>query len=216
MTKFKHIIFDFDGTIAETSHIIIATMQATMREKGLYVATPEAIKKVIGLPVKDCFSNIYNGISVQEAGRCAETYCRIFDINKESLTPALFPLVKETLNALRRLGITLCVASSRSHGSLTELLEMMDVKQLFAMIVGVDDVARAKPNPEAVLRILDAMDMDREVTLMVGDMPVDVATGKNAGVRTCAVTYGNSSKTELIESHPDFIIDGFDELIRVI
>ena len=216
MTKFKHIIFDFDGTIADTSHIIIATMQATMREMRLDVATPEAIKQVIGLPLKDCFSNIYNGMSEQEAGRCAETYCRIFDINKESLTPALFPLVKETLNALRRMGITLCVASSRSHGSLTELLEMMGVRQLFAMIVGVDDVAHAKPHPEAVLRIHDAMGMDREVTLMVGDMPVDIAMGRNAGIRTCAVTYGNSSRMELTESHPDFIIDGFDKLIRVI
>ena len=96
------------------------------------------------------------------------------------------------------------------------LLEMMGVRQLFAMIVGVDDVAHAKPHPEAVLRILDAMDMDREVTLMVGDMPVDIAMGRNAGIRTCAVTYGNSSRMEIIESHPDFIIDGFDELTRVI
>lgn len=213
MTQFKHIIFDFDGTIADTSHIITATMQTTMREMGLEVASTEAIKKVIGLPLKDCFGNIYQGMNDEEMTRCAETYCRIFDINKDSLTPALFPHVKETLCYLRRQGVTLSVDSSRSHCSLTELLERNDVRQLFSVIVGVDDVDQAKPHPEGVMRILEATGTQRETALLVGDMPVDMAMGRNAGIRTCAVTYGNSTKTELLESQPDFFIDSFDELL---
>ncbi|MBR5086120.1 MAG: HAD family hydrolase [Muribaculaceae bacterium] len=211
--EFKHIIFDFDGTIADTSRIILATMQATMRDRGLRVATRESIRKVIGVPLKDCFTHMYPDMSEIEALECARTYCDIFDANKSSLTPTLFPDVAKTLTKLNYHGITMSVASSRGNASLVELLEILKVRQYFTMVVGVDNVDKAKPNPEAVLYILKAMNVDTCETLMVGDMPVDIAMGKNANVKTCAVTYGNSSKKELEKSHPDYIIDNVDQLI---
>jgi len=216
MSKFRHIVFDFDGTIADTSRIIIATMQATMRERQLRVATPQEIKQVIGLPLNECFLHIYPGMSEMESLDCASTYCDIFDINKTRLTPSLFPGVKEALEALSQRGMTMSVASSRGHGSLVELLEMMGVEQHFAMVVGVDNVDHAKPHPEAVLTILRAMDIGTSESLMVGDMPVDIAMGKNAGTETCAVTYGNSSIEQLQESKPTFLIDDMRELVSLV
>lgn len=214
-TKFKHIIFDFDGTIADTSSIILATMQATMRERGLRVATPESIRSVIGLPLKDCFSHIYPSMSEMEALECASTYCSIFDHNKTSLTPTLFPHVAETLAMLDEHGITMSVASSRGYGSLVELLEILEVRQHFAMVVGVDNVDRAKPDPEAVLYTLKSMGIDASEALMVGDMPVDIAMAQNAAVKTCAVTYGNSPREDLEKSHPDYLIDDFGQLLAI-
>ena len=212
-TKFKHIIFDFDGTIADTSRIILATMQATMRERGLRVETPDAIKRVIGLPLKDCFTHIYPGMSEMEALECANTYCDIFDANKSTLTPTLFPHVAETLRVLDQHGITMSVASSRGYSSLVELLEILEVRQHFAMVVGIDNVGEAKPDPEAVLYILKSMHVNACEALVVGDMPIDIAMGQNAAVKTCAVTHGNSSKEELEKSHPDYIIDDFSQLL---
>lgn len=212
-TKFKHIIFDFDGTIADTSRIIFATMQATMREKGLRVAAPESIKRVIGLPLKDCFTHIYPGMSEMEALECASTYCDIFDANKSSLTPTLFPHVTKTLSVLNQQGVTMSVASSRGHSSLVELLEILKIKQHFATVVGVDNVGKAKPDPEAVLYILKVMQIDASDALMVGDMPVDIAMGQNAAIKTCAVTYGNSPSDYLEKSNPDYLIDDFSQLL---
>jgi phosphoglycolate phosphatase len=216
MAKFKHIIFDFDGTIADTSLIILATMQATMRERQLSLATPEVIKQVIGFPLKDCFTHIYPGMSETEALECASTYCTIFDANKSSLIPTLFPHVGETLDTLSRRGITMSVASSRGNGSLVELLEMLKVRHHFAMVVGVDNVANAKPDPEAIIHILKAMNVDASDALMVGDMPVDIAMGKNALTKTCAVNWGNSSSNDLMKSNPDYIIDDFNQLLKLL
>jgi len=216
MTRIKHIIFDFDGTIADTSRIILATMQATIREKGLRVASTESIKRVIGLPLKDCFTHIYPSMSEMEALECASTYCDIFDSNKSSLTPTLFPHVAETLAMLNHHGITMSVASSRGYASLVELLEMLKVRHHFTMVVGVDNINNPKPDPEAVLYILKTINADACDALMVGDMPVDIAMGQNAGTRTCAVTYGNSSKEVLEKSHADYIIDDLEQLPSIL
>lgn len=216
MTKFKHIIFDFDGTIADTSRIILATMQATMRERHLSVATPEVIKQVIGFPLKDCFTHIYPGMSESEAIECANTYCTIFNANKSSLTPTLFPHVGETLAILSQRGITMSMASSRGNGSLVELLEMLKMRHHFAMVVGVDNVVKAKPDPEAIIYILKTMNVDACDALMVGDMPVDIAMGQNAHTKTCAVTWGNSSGNDLLKSNPDYIIDDFNQLLKLL
>lgn len=215
MKRFTHLIFDFDGTIADTTHIIIATMQSTMREMNLAVSTPDAIRQVIGLPLKDCFSHIYCGMSDEEAQECASTYCRLFDINKHRFTPSLFPHVAESLHTLRSSGISMSIASSRSHASLEELLEMLDVRQHFAVVVGVDNVDKAKPDPEAILYILKSMHINACDALMVGDMPVDIAMGQNADVKTCAVTYGNSPREDLKKSHPDHLIDDFCQLLAL-
>ena len=171
---------------------------------------------MIGLPLNECFLHIYPGMSEMESLDCASTYCDIFDINKTRLTPSLFPGVKEALEALSQRGMTMSVASSRGHGSLVELLEMMGVEQHFAMVVGVDNVDHAKPHPEAVLTILRAMHVVTSESLMVGDMPVDIAMGKNAGTETCAVTYGNSSREQLQESKPTFLIDDMRELVSLV
>lgn len=214
-TKFKHIIFDFDGTLADTSRIILSTMQATMREKGLRIASPTTIRRVVGFPLKECFTHIYPDMSENDALECAHTYNEIFNSNKSSLTPTLFPHVSETLETLGRHGTTMSVASSRGHKSLIELLEMLKVRHHFAMIVGVDDVEKAKPDPEVILYTLESMAVDANDALMVGDMPIDVATGQNAGVKTCAVTYGNSPKKDLKKSHPDYLIDNFNQLLTI-
>lgn len=105
--------------------------------------------------------------------------------------------------------------NERGNNSLEELLEMLDVRQHFAVVVGVDNVDKAKPDPEAILYILKSMHINACDALMVGDMPVDIAMGQNADVKTCAVTYGNSPREDLEKSHPDHLIDDFCQLLAL-
>ena len=74
-------------------------------------------------------------------------------------------------------------------------------------------MVKAKPDPEPVLNTLSALGFKASETLVVGDMNVDILMGKNAGAKTCGVTYGNGTKEELEEAGADYIIDSFDELI---
>ena len=95
------------------------------------------------------------------------------------------------------------------------MLADLGVTDLFSAIVAADDVAHAKPNPEPVNKILQALDCRPEDAIVIGDAPYDILMGCNAGVKTCAVSYGNGKVEELKAAGADYVIDRFSDLLRV-
>lgn len=213
----KMIIFDFDGTLADTTATILLTYGMTIEEMGADSRTDSECKATIGLPLKEGFRQLYPCYSEARLDNCVNTYRRIFNRNKSKLVPELYPGVKETLDELAKLNIQMSVASSRSHESLIEFCDDNDITTYFSLILGADDVKHAKPNPEPVLITLKKLRQDPDQTIVVGDMPVDIAMGNGAGCSTVGVTYGNSSRRDLINAGAFYVIDSFPELItRVI
>ncbi len=214
--KTELIIFDFDGTLGDTRHIIVTTMQMTIREIGLESRSDDECASQIGLPLNGCFEALYPDADKATILRCADAYRRIFEENKAHIKPEAFPHVVETLAQLKQQGYKLTIASSRSHKSLSELTQELGIADYISYLIGADDVERAKPHPEPVLKTLEAMGVDATKTLVVGDMNVDILMGAHAGARTCGVTYGNGTRQELEEAGADNIIDSIDKLILVI
>ena len=214
--KIELIVFDFDGTIADTCRTIVATMQSAMCIMELPVADISTCKSTIGLPLKSCFAQIYPHLDDETLDRCAATYRDIFNKNKELIPPSLFPNVKSTLHTLHDLGITLSIASSRSYGSLVELIDALGISSYISYVVGADNVINAKPAPDPVLKTLQALNLKAENTIVVGDMPVDIMMGSNAHTVTCGVTYGNSSRQQLAAAKADYIIDDISQLLKLI
>ena len=210
------LIFDFDGTLGDTRANIVLTMTQTLSRLGYPVAGETEIAATIGLPLEEGFAQLVPGLSPEDVLFCAETYRTLFDENRKTLVPKLFPQVKETLVSLKERGFVMTVASSRLSKSLLEFLHDMGVADCFAYVLGADNVTRAKPHPEPVLKTLEALGFPAEETLVVGDMPVDILMGRSAGTRTCAVTYGNASRDALAASGADYIIDTFSELLSLL
>jgi phosphoglycolate phosphatase len=155
------------------------------------------------------------GISPDDVALCARTYREIFEKCRKELVPNLFPHVMETLDALKEAGYVLTIASSRSYGSLKEFLQEMGIAPYISYVLGANSVTHAKPHPEPVLKTMADMGFTADETLVVGDMPVDIQMGKGAGAHTCAVTYGNASREELIAAGADHVIDDFSELTGI-
>ena len=210
--KIKLIIFDFDGTLGDTRANIIMTMQETMRVLGYPVAGEEAIAATIGLTLEDGFRELFPGLTERDILRCAEVYRDLFEKNRRKMIPTLFPHVKETLNLLKERGYILSVASSRQSVSLRGFLHDMSVEDCISYILGADNVEKSKPDPEPVLKTLRELGIPAEESLVVGDMPVDIIMGLRAGAATCGVTYGNSSRDDLVEAGAGYIIDDISEL----
>lgn len=124
----KLIIFDFDGTIADTRKPIVFAKQETMRVMGLDVADEETCASTIGLSSKKGFKKLYPELSEHMLDTCVTTYCKIFDEKTKAVPPIVFPGMIETLDALKHKGITKSIATSRNNTSLYEFLTQMGIK----------------------------------------------------------------------------------------
>ena len=214
--KPKLMIFDFDGTLGDTRHNIIITMQRTMRMVGLSVKSDEECAATIGLTLEKSFQSLYPDMDSEMADRCVAAYRDIFLESVEELTPQLFPGVADTLARLDAMGIKMSVASSRQSQSLLLFLENMGILHYFPYVLGSDNVTKHKPDPEPVLKTLRELDYNPSDTIVVGDMPVDVAMAHGADVRAIAVTFGNATREELVESNADYIIDDFTKILEIV
>jgi len=212
----KLVVFDFDGTLADTRELIIKTNQAVMREMNYPVASDEAIIATIGIPLEGCIQTLFPDVTPEQMPVWVRTYREIFNVLKNQFIPTLFPGVKETLEHLHAAGYQLTVASSRHSASLNEFLQGMGVAPYFDYVLGADNVTRAKPFPDPVLITLKQLSQEASQTLVVGDMPVDIQMGLGADAYTCGVTYGNANRAALEAAGAHAAIDHFSELEEVI
>lgn len=211
----KLVIFDFDGTIADTRKAIVVAKQKTMEKLGLEVMDEETCASTIGLSAKKGFQTTYPDLSEQKLEQCVTVYREIFDEIKEEYPPVLFPELSETLEWLKERGIVMTIATSRNNASLKEFLTSLDLEKYFSYALGGQDTEQLKPHPEPVLKTLRDLGTKAEETLVIGDMWMDIEMGKGAGTYTCGVTYGNSDRDTLIKAGADYVFDRISEVKNI-
>lgn len=140
------VIFDFDGTLADASGLIIA-MQATLKYMQLPVPTAEQVKRVIGLPLIDCFTHLVP-MDDATAQKCSEAYRNIFEEKKnKEILPQPFPNVDATLRKLHADGYTLAIASSRLTYSLMSFIDAFQWTSLISEVIGPDKGRKIQARP---------------------------------------------------------------------
>lgn len=213
----RTIIFDFDGTIADTSECILKTMRLALTASGYESddTDPDFLRTLIGLPLHEMFVRATNISDAEFIDRAMAVYRKIFaDVSKTDVR--LFPHVKATLDRLKADGFTLAVATSRSRNSLDDLLHRLGIEEYFDIVKTNDDVANKKPAPDLVLAILAETGTPAGEAMVVGDTTYDMEMGNSAGAFTCAVTYGNHDEARLRTSNPNAIADSFARLTELL
>ena len=211
----KLIIFDFDGTLADTRELIVRTMQETIKILELEARTDEECASMIGLPLKQAFMDLIP-MNDETGNRCAETYRQQFYKNNAVYKVPAFPHVLDTLRFLSQKGYTLTIASSRSHRSLMEFVHDMKLEETISYVLGADDVTHAKPHPEPVLMTLQYFGCQTTEAIVVGDTHYDIEMCRNAVVPTCGVTYGNGTRQELEDAGANYLIDDFKAIVDIL
>lgn len=214
--KYKNILFDFDGTLADTREGILRTVQGTLERMGLAPADPAEVVKTIGLPLTECFRRATSTPEsrIEEA---AQVYRDIFPmLALDHITR--FDGVLETLGELQSRGMVMAIVSSRHHISLDPLVEQLGIISFIPLsqVYGEDERLRPKPAPDLALSILKEMQLEASETLVVGDTVYDLMMGSAAGCHTCGVTYGNQGREQLATASPNYIIDRFPDLLSLI
>ncbi|MBR5070169.1 MAG: HAD family hydrolase [Bacteroidales bacterium] len=206
----KNILFDFDGTLADTAQGIVTTLRQSFIQMGRPVPTEEAMVATIGVPLWKAFQTLGN-MTDEEASQAVEIYRRLF-MEYEIPNIRMFPGVAEMLEQLRERGIRMAIVTSRDRLSLDLILQNNGIDKSFETVVTVNDQLTPKPAPDMVLALLERMDIKATETLVVGDTTFDIQMGNRAGCKTCAVTWGNHSHELLLSACPNMIIDDLDSL----
>lgn len=213
--QYQYVIFDFDGTLADTASVIVATMHRTISALGLPDMSDARCRSMIGYRLEDIPQHLWPD-QPDIAPRYVKTYREIFNTIKDRFKVNLYPHVAPTLAALHQAGVQMAIASSRSVPSLREYTAELGIADYFKQYVGGEYVKDGKPSPEPVNLILFLQQWDKNQTLVVGDMDVDILMGNRAGASTCGVTYGNGTVDQLQAAGANYIISDFSDLLLII
>lgn len=209
------VIFDFDGTLADTGKVILLTLSETLQHLGYDIPTEEELKSYIGMPLARIFKYACNTQDNKLITEAVRIYRSSFGENCR-IGIDLYPGVRETLDRLSKDGKLLAIASSREKSSLLSLVDQLDIRSCFSVIAGEQDVTRHKPEPDVANYVLEQCGLQAGDAMFVGDTTFDIHTGRAAGIKTCGVSYGNHTRGQLLEAGADYVIDKFPELIRLV
>lgn len=187
----KLIIWDFDGTLADTRPIIEAGMDHTLQVLGLDPGIREEWLQCVGLPVEEGIQRTF-GPRGFEVAPVLQAYRSFKHAEHESLIKG-FDGITELLHELRGLGIRLAIASSKRGEPLRRQLKVLGWEGIFDPIVTPDEVRNGKPDPESLHLVLSLCGAAAADAVMVGDTPFDLEMAERAGVPRVAVGHGFAS-----------------------
>lgn len=201
------VVWDFDGTLADTWECISASMKAAITEHGLFPMDHSVLRAAVGMSLPIMIDRVTGGVLAEAAlDGVMATYEAVFDYVAPSKI-ALFPGVAEQLAAFDGEQVAQAVATSKPLRAVTRFLNSLGIDDLFAAVVADDMVTKKKPDPEMLELVASKLCItELGSAVMVGDASYDIRMGKAAGYRTCAVTWGNQSYHRLLAENPDYVV----------
>ena len=197
VTGRRLVLFDFDGTLADTVAGICSTARTVLRAHGVPEGELARVPQIIGPPFPQAFSAVF-GLSPEEAAQVTAEYRAIYEKLGISAWP-LFPGMRELLGDLRAAGRTLGVASSKRAALVDRAVADNGVRDLFAVCLGKTSDEQAS-KADTIARVLELCRATPDDAVMVGDRHHDVEAAAACGVPCVGVTYGKTAEPGELEA----------------
>lgn len=208
------VLFDLDGTLADTVDLILRSFRHTMSQHLEEVPPDEHFLRGIGKPLPVQLRDFAHGDDHLEAMR--RTYVEFQrELHDDVVRP--FPGARAAIEGLRARGVRVGIVTSKARGIALRTMRVCALEDVVEVTVCGDEVARGKPDPEPVHKALHALDLthDPARVVFVGDSPHDMRAGRLAGVRTAAVGWGPLDRRALQAESPDFYLERMEDLLRL-
>ena len=208
------ILFDCDGTLVDSQHVIIETMNRTFRARGLVPPTPERTRSIVGLSLENAMAHLAPDLDGASHRGLAELYKEHFAKLRlaEDFSEPIFEGVVETLDRLLAADVLLGVATGKSLRGLHMVLEHHGLRDRFVTLQTAD-FHPSKPHPSMVETALKETGASADATLLVGDTTFDMEMALAAGVRPIGVSWGYHPASALSEAGAEIVLERFEQVL---
>lgn len=214
MGKINTVLFDFDGTIMDTNHVIMKSWQHTFLTVEGKERPEEEILATFGEPLYLTMEKLLPRIPVEEG---AEIY-RSFHYDHFTDLIEIFPGILELLEEVKKRGYKTGVVTSRMAHTTEIGLKKYDMERFFDVVITCEDTEKFKPDPEPVNLAMRRLESAPEETIMVGDSIFDILSARGAGAKSALVSWAIaiSEEDKSGDNAPDYILEKAEDLLDIL
>ena len=213
--KYDAVLFDFDGTVADTGKGIFNGVYHVLDSMGIDPPEPEKLRYFIGPPLHESFRIVF-GFNEEECKAAVATYREYYSA-KGIFELTMYDGMEELFRKLKARGIKLGISSSKPEIFLLRIVDKFGLSELFDTVKGSDIDYIHSDKSLIIRRATEAMNLPGSAkVLMVGDRCFDINGAKKAGVDSAGVLFGYGSREEFEEAGADYIVAKADELFGII
>ena len=206
------IIYDLDGTLVDTLQDITNAANHMLQSLGLPGMAAQQVRRFVGRGIRELVRSCLNTDDAPRLDAALKTY-RAFYAQHMLDHSRLYPGARDALEHFR--GRQQAVVTNKPNPYSRQILEGLGVAGYFIEIIAGDGDYPKKPDPASVTALLRKAQADASASVLIGDSPVDVSTGRRAGLVTVALTHGLADEDELRQAGPDVLVNDFAQLLDV-
>lgn len=207
------IVFDLDGTLVKSHKTIYKTTLKALKELNISTQIDEnKFYNLLGHHFKNIFEEL--NVIIPDVEYFINIYKDFyFDFIDDS---ELYQNIIMVFDQLKIKNIKTGLLTTKGQDQAERISKHFGLSKYLDVIEGRKNGIEIKPAPDQLLKICSEFNIDPKNTLMIGDTELDILCGKNAGTKTCAVSYGYRKIEKLINHNPDYLIDDFVELLNIL
>jgi len=212
------VVFDCDGTLVDSQHLIVTAMTRAFEAHGVALPERQAILSIVGLSLPQAVAQLVPDAEMGDVHILSEAYKAAFkDLRQEpDHHEPLYPGARETVEALAGdPSVLLGVATGKSLRGLEIVLGHHGLREHFFTLHTADD-GPSKPHPHMLEEAMRAAGVPPEATVMIGDTTFDMEMAKSAGARSIAVSWGYHNEAALRGTAPDHFVTGYGDVLPAI